>query len=163
MGEARIHFSEGNKRGQNSPFLSFHLSLCCLIPLGDKRVSSVLRIPPQEYRTSIETVDKGINNILSILLAIIHCLESNLILKGILQTRISQYISRQKEDIRCVRASHLPVSCLYRGFFFSSLSGSPLNILTVTSFIVASGRPFHTLIILCRKKWSEHYLFLPKG
>lgn len=152
MGEAHIHFSEENKRGQNFPFLSFHLSLCHLISLGDKRVSSVLRIFPQEYRTSIETMDKGINNILSILLAIIYCLESDLILKGILQNRISRYISRQKEAIWYVRAIHLPVSCLYRGIFFSSLSGSSLNILTVASFIVASGRPFHTLIILCIKK-----------
>lgn len=118
MGEAHIHFSEENKRGQNFPFLSFHLSLCRLISLGDKRVSSVLRISPQEYRTSIETMDKGINNILSILLAIIYCLESDLILKGILQNRISRYISRQKEAIWYVRAIHLPVSCLYRGIFF---------------------------------------------
>lgn len=63
-----------------------------------------------------------------------------------------------------VRPSHPPAySCLYRRIFFSSLSGSSLNILTVASFIVASSRPFHTLIILCIKKWSEYYLFLPKG
>lgn len=63
-----------------------------------------------------------------------------------------------------MRPSQPPACLMFVSWnFFSSLSGSPLNILTVASFVVASGRPFPTLIILCRKKWSENYLFLPKG
>lgn len=63
-----------------------------------------------------------------------------------------------------VRPSHPPACLMFVSWnFFSSLSGSSLNILTVASFIVASGRPFHTLIILCIKKWSEYYLFFLKA
>lgn len=43
--------------------------------------------------------------------------------------------------------------------FFSSLSGSSLNILTVACFIVAFGGPFHTLIILCIKKLGTFFFF----
>lgn len=60
-----------------------------------------------------------------------------------------------------MRPSHPPAGLMFVSWkFFSSLSGSSLNILTVASFIVASGRPFHTFIILCIKKLSTFCVFL---
>jgi hypothetical protein len=69
-----------------------------------KCVSSVLKTHPQKYEIDIEMMDIHSWRIKSIF-----CLEINLVLEGILQNTISQYISRQKEAIWCIQTIHLSV------------------------------------------------------
>jgi len=60
-----------------------------------------------------------------------------------------------------VRPSHPPACLMFISWnFFSSLSVSSLYGLTVASFIVASGRSFRSLIILCTKKLGPICFFL---